>query len=84
MRYDINPFYSRAEGTYRTEGISHTTYISQIRQDLYRGAFAPYLPLAISNLPFCEASGIRLLKANLSDKEHKIEITLNRVFLYTL
>ena len=52
MRYDINPFYSRAEGTYRTEGISHTTYISQIRQDLYRGAFAPYLPLATCNFPF--------------------------------
>ena len=58
MRYDTNPFFSRAVGTYRTEGISRTMYISQIRQDLYRGVFAPYLPLAISNLPFCEASGI--------------------------
>ena len=47
MRYDINPYCSRAVGTYRTEGISRTRYISQIRQDLYRGAFAPYFPLAI-------------------------------------
>jgi hypothetical protein len=46
MRYDINPYYSRAEGTYRTIGISRTRYISQIRQDLYRGAKAP-LPLAM-------------------------------------
>ena len=52
MRYDINPYFSRAVGAYRTEGISRTMYISQIRQDLYRGAFAPYLPLAICNLPF--------------------------------
>ena len=50
MRYDINPYFSCAEGTYRTEGISHTKYISQIRQDLYRGAFAPYLPLATFHL----------------------------------
>ena len=38
MRYDINPYCSRAAGTYRTVGISRTKYISQIRQDLYRGA----------------------------------------------
>ena len=58
MRYDINPCFSRAKGTYRTKGISRTRYISQICQDLYRGAFAPHLPLAISHLQFCEASGI--------------------------
>ena len=42
MRYDINPSFSRAIGTYRTAGISRTRYISQIRQDLYRGASHPY------------------------------------------
>ena len=43
MRYDMNPYFSRAVGTYLTEGISRTKYISQIRQDLYRGAAAPLL-----------------------------------------
>ena len=62
MRYDINPYCSRAVGTYRTEGISRTRYISQIRQDLYRGAFAPYLPLATCNFAKPLASLIAIYK----------------------
>ena len=57
MRYDINPYYSRAEGTYRTIGISRTRYISQIRQDLYRGAKAP-LPLTICCLSPHKLEGV--------------------------